>query len=202
MDSLYEALGAIPGDSQAELQRRYRQRARELHPDVNQDPGAQEAMLRLNQAWEVLGDPNARRRYDDQLLGPPEEAEATSAPGAEVMVPRPLRLLRPSVLIPLVLFLIFVGTAYAGRVGPEGPNPGPSPAPGVFSTSSATASSTRLVGRCVRRQTTTLTPVACSEVNDGQVVAEIGLYERCPGGTTEAALPGLARVACLKPVAP
>ena len=46
------------------LKRAYRRMARRYHPDVNKDPGAEEKFKEIGRAYEVLGDPQTRARYD------------------------------------------------------------------------------------------------------------------------------------------
>jgi curved DNA-binding protein len=60
----YEVLGVSRDADQSEIQRAYRKRARTLHPDVNKDPGAEEAFKELAEAYDVLSDPDQRKRYD------------------------------------------------------------------------------------------------------------------------------------------
>lgn len=65
----YAVLGVTPGASDAEIERAFRARVIEVHPDrYVGDPAAQEqaaAQLRqVNQAVKVLRDPLARARYD------------------------------------------------------------------------------------------------------------------------------------------
>jgi curved DNA-binding protein len=60
----YEALGVSRAASQEEIQRAYRQLARQYHPDVNKDPGAEERFKEVSEAYDVLSDPETRRRYD------------------------------------------------------------------------------------------------------------------------------------------
>ncbi|MER5479243.1 J domain-containing protein [Streptomyces sp. NPDC002734] len=60
----YEALGVSRTANQDEIQQAYRKLARQYHPDVNKDPGAEERFKDLNEAYSVLADPNARARYD------------------------------------------------------------------------------------------------------------------------------------------
>jgi curved DNA-binding protein len=60
----YAALGVSRGSSDEEIRRAYRRLARETHPDVNQDPGAEDRFKEIAQAYEVLRDPERRARYD------------------------------------------------------------------------------------------------------------------------------------------
>ena len=60
----YDALGVSRSASTEEIQRAYRRLARQYHPDVNRDPGAEERFKEVSEAYSVLSDPDARRRYD------------------------------------------------------------------------------------------------------------------------------------------
>jgi curved DNA-binding protein len=60
----YEILGVPRTAAQDEIQRAYRKLARQHHPDVNKDPGAEDRFKEISEAYDVLSDPQTRRRYD------------------------------------------------------------------------------------------------------------------------------------------
>ncbi|MGH2477515.1 MAG: DnaJ C-terminal domain-containing protein [Candidatus Limnocylindrales bacterium] len=60
----YEVLGVSRNASPDEIQRAYRKLARTYHPDVNKDPGAEARFQEIAEAYDVLSDPDTRRRYD------------------------------------------------------------------------------------------------------------------------------------------
>lgn len=62
----YELLGVPVNASHQQIKNAYRQLAMEWHPDRNADAIAPDAMLLLNEAWEVLGNEKLRADYDRQ----------------------------------------------------------------------------------------------------------------------------------------
>ncbi len=61
---LYEVLGVGRDASDSEIKKAYRRRARELHPDVNKSPHAEDEFKELNEAYDVLSDAQKRAQYD------------------------------------------------------------------------------------------------------------------------------------------
>jgi curved DNA-binding protein len=60
----YEVLGLDRKASADEIQRAYRKLARTYHPDVNKDPGAEDRFKEISEAYDILSDPDLRKRYD------------------------------------------------------------------------------------------------------------------------------------------
>jgi curved DNA-binding protein len=63
-EDFYQLLGVPRNASQDEIQRAYRKLARTYHPDVNSDPAAEDRFKDISEAYDVLSDPQTRRRYD------------------------------------------------------------------------------------------------------------------------------------------
>ncbi len=77
----YEVLGVKRDAKQDEVTRAFRKLARKYHPDVSKDKGAEDKFKEINEAYEVLGDAEKRKRYDslganwqqgDEFRVPPE----------------------------------------------------------------------------------------------------------------------------------
>ena len=60
----YQILGVSRDVDKDELKRAYRRLARQYHPDVNKEPGAEEKFKEISRAYEVLSEPETRSRYD------------------------------------------------------------------------------------------------------------------------------------------
>lgn len=66
MDSkgFYKILGVSETADGAEIKAAYRRKVKLFHPDKNDSPDAAEKYLKINEAYRVLSDPDARKAYD------------------------------------------------------------------------------------------------------------------------------------------
>ena len=75
-ENYYDILGVSKDASDKEINRAYRKLAAKYHPDVNHAPGAEEKFKKINEAHEVLSDPQKRARYDQFGTADPQGAGA------------------------------------------------------------------------------------------------------------------------------
>src|ERR687884_714280 len=72
---LYKVLGLSRGASQEDLRKAHRKLVREYHPDANpEDPRAEERFKEVQQAYEVLSNPDKRQEYDRRFHTSPRGA--------------------------------------------------------------------------------------------------------------------------------
>ena len=65
-DELYKTLGVSKGASEDEIKKAYRKLARKYHPDKNPgDKEAEEKFKEISAAYDILGDPEKRKEYDE-----------------------------------------------------------------------------------------------------------------------------------------
>ncbi|EGK7561597.1 DnaJ domain-containing protein [Campylobacter coli] len=72
MNSLYETLEVSKNASADEIKKAYRRLARQYHPDINKEKGAEEKFKEINAAYEILSDEKKRAQYDqygDSMFG-------------------------------------------------------------------------------------------------------------------------------------
>lgn len=60
----YKTLGVAKTANETEIKDAYRKLARKYHPDVNKDPKAEDMFKEVNEAYQVLSDPEKRIKYD------------------------------------------------------------------------------------------------------------------------------------------
>jgi DnaJ-class molecular chaperone len=78
----YEVLGLARTATEDEIKKAFRKLARKYHPDVNPgDKTAEEKFKELNEAYEVLSDPEKRKRYDQLGANWKAGADFTPPPG-------------------------------------------------------------------------------------------------------------------------
>jgi hypothetical protein len=182
--SHYDVLGVPRNAAGDAVRQAYIQRAREFHPDRYIDAGpaqrsaAERSMQEVNESWRVLGDPGLRRRYDAEL-DPVGTARARWAVDDDRFATRPdgtmpeaLESLEPTervirglpwIILIVVLFAIFVFTAYAVTGNPASTQPGTG------------------VGGCVTvADGPTVQPASCGSPGARAVVAQVGITQPCP----------------------
>ncbi|MDR4492926.1 MAG: DnaJ domain-containing protein [Nitrospirales bacterium] len=92
----YAVLGVSPQALQEDIKKAYRKLALEHHPDRNQgNRNAEQKIREINAAYEILGDPDARKTYDRLRLGQmdspnryPEDVETQESVPPAVVVER------------------------------------------------------------------------------------------------------------------
>ena len=177
----YDTLGVAGNASEAELRAAYRTKARQLHPDLLGDRTPTEhadderAMQSLNEAWQMLSEPDRRRWYDQSLDEPRADnrhvAPVTDNPPTHVDEPSgPSRNLPAATLLGAVLACAIAAAFF---LLPE--TSSQTPIGGVDAVT---------VGDCVTVRGGHISEiVSCDSPNDGQVVAEIPRSQNC--ATTE-----------------
>ena len=123
MTTHYDTLGVSLGATTEQLRHAFVAAARRHHPDAGGDPAAMRA---VNDAWEVLGDPARRRRYDREvgMAQPGSVPDARDNPNAQPdtdvdWLAGPPRDTSPLYFLPAGLFVSSVFTACIALVFDE-----------------------------------------------------------------------------------
>lgn len=78
----YEVIGVTPAATTDDIKKKYRELARQFHPDVVKDKTlGQKVFTQINQAYRVLADPEKRSQYDTTLLTDKVRNGASSGAG-------------------------------------------------------------------------------------------------------------------------
>ncbi len=67
LPNYYEVLGIEKNATPSEIKQKFRQLAKELHPDKTKDSDTESKMAEINKAYEILSDQEKRERYDKYL---------------------------------------------------------------------------------------------------------------------------------------
>ena len=78
----YDVLGVSRSASADEIRSAHRRLARQYHPDLNKDPGASDRFNEVQRAYEILSDPEKRKKYDQFGDAAFEPGAAAGGPGA------------------------------------------------------------------------------------------------------------------------
>jgi curved DNA-binding protein len=79
----YKTLGIEKSADEKQIKAAFRKLARKYHPDVNKEPEAVSKFKEINEAYEVLSDPEKRKRYDSFGNNWQEGSNFTPPPGYE-----------------------------------------------------------------------------------------------------------------------
>jgi len=81
MKDYYKILGVPATASKEQIRQMYRSKAKLLHPDLNQNnPEAAEKLIKINDAYDTLGDETKRKVYDQQVAQFRAQLRAQQAP--------------------------------------------------------------------------------------------------------------------------
>ena len=136
----YKILGVPRTADQEEIQRAYRKLARTYHPDVNKDAAAEERFKEVSEAYDVLSDPEQRRRYDafgpefrqvPKDVDPETWARARAGAGARAGPAGGVWGTGEDIDLEDLLGGMFGGRARRGRAGRGQPQPGWGTIPGA-----------------------------------------------------------------------
>ena len=67
----YSILGVSSDAGTDDIRKSFQKLARQYHPDINKEAGAEEKFKEISEAYAVLSDPDKRKRYDAMRSGMP-----------------------------------------------------------------------------------------------------------------------------------
>ena len=77
----YKILGVSRDAKTDDIRKAYRKLAKQYHPDINKEAGAEEKYKEINEAYEVLKDPDKREKYDTLGMNWQQGQDFTPPPG-------------------------------------------------------------------------------------------------------------------------
>ncbi|KAJ3440131.1 DNAj [Anaeramoeba flamelloides] len=79
----YDTLGVSKEASIGQIRSQYLKLVKQYHPDMNKSPEAQKKFIDIQTAWEVLKDPQSKKKYDQSLLYPRNDQQTYSRGSSE-----------------------------------------------------------------------------------------------------------------------
>jgi curved DNA-binding protein CbpA len=89
LSTYYDILGIGATASEAEIRDAFRKKAKETHPDVNRNTGADQLFMQVNEAYEILVDAHKRGIYDRRISTAARPAPVSRADTQSKAPPRP-----------------------------------------------------------------------------------------------------------------
>src|ERR1035441_7946620 len=86
LSGYYAALGLDQSATSDQIKKAFKAKAQEFHPDRNSAPEATRQFQFINEAYHVLGDPQARAKYDAHSYEPPMDDAASPARAVDPVV--------------------------------------------------------------------------------------------------------------------
>lgn len=90
MEDLYGILGLTNRATPNDIKSAYRRLARKFHPDVSQSPDAQARFVKINEAYQILNDPQRRWMYDQGMYADSERTFYASRQAEVIAKQRPM----------------------------------------------------------------------------------------------------------------
>ena len=189
MPDWYEVLQVSPKAEPEVIAAAYRRLSRKYHPDVDASPAAAERQRLLNEAYEVLSDPDRRSAFDGQRRRPPPSGDTRSGADGRMAAPQKASPRWPFGTIGVVVFVVIAARLF-GTVFGQGDDSGSGMPPAtqatgfaVVATATVRASPTVVTATVVRAEPTTVpTPPPTRLASTPQVPRFVNTSKGSPNG--------------------